>query len=107
MKLRPNFDRVLTIEEPVITQNAGGQMVKNWIVLKSVRANRMDLTVNETLNAEQELGRLYTHWLIRFTDGLKPDQRVSDGFQLYKIVGVQEVERRKFLKISTIHYDNE
>ena len=87
--------RLVSIEQPIRTADASGEMVATWSVFAAnLYAEVTPLSGNEKLQAQQINASVTNKVTIRYLPGIDPAMRVVYGTRNLQIVNVQNVNER-------------
>ncbi len=100
------IDRVITIEEPVITRDAMGEEVKTWTLWKTCYAEKIDSVANyrkeEDYLKNQLIAVSAIVWKVRNIAKPSPLMRIIDDLgEIYDIERVDEIGRRQGWQLKT------
>lgn len=92
---RPALRRLMTLESPVATDDAGGGRIVSWQALGALWAHVDAVTASEPLSGARERARVTHRILVRGAPEGSPQrpaphQRFREGSRIYGILGVAE-----------------
>lgn len=94
----------IVIERYTETKSVFGEEEKTWSTYKTVWAGKQDVSSYETFRANELGAKLTTRFLIRYSSDVStvnPKDRILYNSDYYEIVGVQMVEKNKWILIDT------
>lgn len=100
MKIRSgNLDREITITRQTETVSESGGVSKVWTPLHTLRAEKVEFTATETLEAFGNANAGQVVFTMRYVDGIKVADRVlCDGVN-FEIEAITELGRRHGLEL--------
>lgn len=101
-----NYDRKITIEQPIRIKDGFGAEVESWDAFAVVWANVNHKGGREGFYARQIVAEGIVVFKIRYTSGVTPLMRVNYDGVIYNITAVAEGGRREYLEIVTRTHDN-
>ena len=102
-----DLDRRVEIGSFTTTKNLSGEDVRTWTYSSSIWAQVKEFSGNESYEADQKVGSADAEFIIRYRAGITQVQVIKYNSELYDIVRVNEIERKKYLKITAKKQDNE
>lgn len=102
------LDRRITIQTPMVTQNAAGEEVIVWSnFAEDIPAQRTYRTGSEeAFQAIEQNAESRRNYTIRWIDGITEKMRVEDDGRYFDIMAFEEIGRRRGLTLITIGYPN-
>ena len=82
------LDKLISIEQRTLTQDAAGQEYETWVSIATVYANVKPLIGKDYLAAKQTVDELSHDITIRYRRGIKPKMRVNYLGRIIEIVAV-------------------
>lgn len=100
MKLRTGkLDREITISRLTETVGESGNVTKNWMPIHTVRAEKVEFTSEDNLEAFGNVEAGKVAFRLHYVDGISVADRVfSDGVN-FEIEGITELGRRHGLEL--------
>jgi SPP1 family predicted phage head-tail adaptor len=92
-------DRKISIEKSTSTRNEYGEVIQGWELFAEAFANRRDQTSREIFQYDQLTNLNVVAFTLLFIDGLNTTMRLKCEGKIYNIRGIQEVKRRRELRI--------
>lgn len=100
MKLRAGkLDREIIITRLSETVSDSGNVVKSWTPLHTVRAEKVELTAAENLEAFGNVAAGQVVFRLRYVDGITPADRILFDGVNFDIESVTELGRRHGLEL--------
>ena len=104
------LDRWITIQQPVETQHATGEMiVSRWSTFAAVWAEKLDTGGSERFGGAI-IAAVTTNWKIWWLDGVTAKMRVryevNGAYVYYNILVIQEVGNREGMLLKTETQDH-
>ena len=98
------LDRRITLQSLSTTQDGYGEPVETWSNLATVWARKASVSPSEVYDNSQRLSQAVVKWHIRYRTDVKTEYRIrsTTSAEVYRIVGVEEIGRRKGLILHTI-----
>lgn len=102
------LDTPLIIEQAIITREpVTGEQIKTWEMFASVWGEKVKMPIsNEVIEADQQTAKKVSKWRIRHI-AVTEVMRVNRNGEISYISGIEEIDRNKFLIITTEKRDNE
>lgn len=83
-----------------------GEVISNWGLWKTRRANRKALRGSEDTESGREVGRQVVRFRIRYTAGITLMDRIVEDGHAYDIVNIIEVGRRELHDLECVLISN-
>jgi len=101
------MDTQIIIESSIITREpVTGEQVHTWSTFATVWAEKMRMPIsNEVIEADQQVARKVSKWKVRSL-AVTETMRVNRGGEISYISGIEEIDRNKFLVLTTEKRDN-
>jgi SPP1 family predicted phage head-tail adaptor len=96
------LDRRATLQRPVVTRGAAGDVVTGWETVAEVWAGKRDVRGREILAAGAEHAEIETLLTIRWRSDVTASWRVLLGGRAYDIQAAAEIGRREGLELRCI-----
>ena len=93
------FDRKLIIEEKTVASNDYSDGLESWSTILEIYAKLTTTPSRQNENSEKIQDSQSVDLTVHFTPLIKPDQRFTLDGNLYYITSLQEIVRRRKLKI--------
>jgi SPP1 family predicted phage head-tail adaptor len=87
-------DRKIKIQKPTATLNLANEEIITWSTFATPYANKKDRSGGETFDGAV-IAFSVTDWNIRFLSGLTEEMRVKYEDDIYSILNISEIGRRK------------
>ena len=102
------MDVFLTIEEPTVTRDAEtSEAVTAWSEFATVWAEKIrNPRSEEMIEASQQVEKAKSFFRIRWIDGLTAGMRMVRDEENNYILGIEELDRKKYLIVTTERRDN-
>lgn len=95
------MDRTITLQTPVISRDSFGAEVITWTSEDIPAAIDTGLNRSESMSASsKELALTAITFTIRYRTGLTEKQQLVFESNVYDILGITEVERRDYIRIT-------
>lgn len=94
------LDRRITLKTRTTVQTSTGYARETWTDLATVWAQLVDRGGAEREVSEQEVGVRRVAFIIRYRSDIGAADRIEYDGDIYDITNIEEVGRRRFLKIS-------
>jgi SPP1 family predicted phage head-tail adaptor len=96
------MDRCITLQYESTARGADGSFLKSWASLGVIRAAYNYRSGGEKFEMDQETAVRMVTWTIRYIADVDETWRIKHGSDLYDIVNVEELGRKKYLKLHSI-----
>ena len=102
-----NLDRRVEIGSYNETKNDSGEVLRSWTYGSPIWAQLQPAGGREQMEAEQKVGIIDAIFLIRYRTGVTQRNLIKYESQYYDILAIEEVDRKRYLKLITKKKDNE
>lgn len=97
------MDRIIVIEQEIVTRGSQGGEDKTWELFVKLYASVKEVAGNEAFIADQNQAFMRTVFRIHFRSGIKSEMRIVYENTIYDIQGkAKELGRREGLEITAI-----
>lgn len=96
------LDRIIAIERFTSTVDEYGTVVETWTPVATVRAELIQSTVQEFMQAYGETAQTAVVFRVRFRDDIAVDDRVTYASRAYDLKEIKELGRREGLELRCI-----
>lgn len=96
------MDRVIVIEQKVVTKGTSGGEKKEWARFIKVSASVREVSGNEAFISDQNQAFIRSVFRIHYHSGVKSEMRIIYEGNIYDIQGKKELGRREGLEITAI-----
>jgi SPP1 family predicted phage head-tail adaptor len=93
------LDRTIAIERQTETVNAAGSVASTWTNIATVRAELIQASAREFLEAHGETESTTIVFLVRYVAGITTDDRVTYAGATFDLVEIKEIGRRRGLEL--------
>lgn len=94
------FDRKIFIQQRVVTKDTDGGDLITWVKFLTLFAKYRSINSKERYTSAQIRESKEVTFTIRYRSGITPDMRILYANEYYRIVGLAEVGRMKYIQIS-------
>ena len=94
------MDREIVIESPSSSLNSLNEPIVTWGTFASVWAWVKPMTARERFASDALRASRVSNFRIRWLSGVLPTMRIRFDGEIYRILGLSEVGRRRFLDIT-------
>jgi len=101
------LNKKLTIEKEVTTTNSVGTPIRTWAFMKATWGEIRFLSGAAAYTEEGTLNSNNTEITVRYDPLITYSCRILHGSQYYKINYIQTVNRKDFMKIQVIRFEND
>lgn len=108
------MDVLLTIQEPTETRHAvTSEVVTAWSTFVTAWAEKISdqktfgPQSKETIEGVQPVANLKSNFKVRYVSGITERMRVVRDTEYHYILGIEEIDRKKFLILKTEKRDND
>ena len=101
------MDRRIQIGTYTEIKNDSGENLRTWTYANAIWAQLQPAGGREQLEADQKVGAIDAIFLIRYRSGITQRNLVKYNSENYDILGIEEVDRKRYLKLITKKKDNE
>ena len=101
------LDRRIQIGSYTEAKNDSGENLRTWSYGSEIWAQLQPDGGREQLEAEQKVGLIDAIFLIRYRAGITQRNLVKYNSENYDILAIEEVDRKRYLKLITKKKDNE
>lgn len=94
------LDRRLTVLAETVTQNELGEQVRQWAIVATIYAQRLELRQSDVARAAGRDTQASAKYLVRYRNDICVGQRLSVDGATYQIVATDEPDRRTTLVLT-------
>lgn len=88
------LDRTIALQQPTEVINAIGETVQTWSTVANLAASYKPLNSTERFSSDAIRADRAAKFYIRYRDGITGKMRVVFGTEIYRIIAINEIERR-------------
>ena len=96
------MDRCIYLQFETTARGADGSFLKSWSDIAFVRAAYNYKSGRETFEANQETAVRMVTWTIRYLPDIDETCRIKHGSDIYDIVNVEELGRKRYLRLHAV-----
>jgi SPP1 family predicted phage head-tail adaptor len=101
------LDRRITISEATVLQSATGEPVRTWAVTRTCWANVEYSGGSETIITDTPTVKADKFFTIRYTTAISEKSRIIYDGKAYNVTHIEEIDRKRYLKVTASIPDNE
>lgn len=101
------LDRRVVLYSFTETQSASGMPTKSWSIYRTVWAFVEDGGGAETITAEAPTPKANLFFTIRYNSAITEKYRILYNSVKYNITHIEEIDRKRYLKLTAMKPDNE
>lgn len=95
-----DLDRRIRIERRTATQDAAGEAIITWVLVRTAWAHVRPMTSRERFNAQRDVAFRASTFTVRWFSGVDETHRIIFEDKEWNVTGVEELGRRQYLRIS-------